>query len=56
MKYLIYNFLFGFLGIGRTGTFCTLDIAIRKFEDTEKIDIKRTGSLIFLKSYVYSIF
>ena len=30
-------------GIGRTGTFCTLDIAIRKFEDTEKVDIKTTG-------------
>ncbi|XP_023344364.1 tyrosine-protein phosphatase non-receptor type 9 [Eurytemora carolleeae] len=33
-------------GIGRTGTFCTLDIAIRKFEDTEKIDIKRTVDCI----------
>lgn len=29
-------------GIGRTGTFCTLDIAIRKFEDTERVDIKGT--------------
>jgi len=33
-------------GIGRTGTFCTLDIAIRKFEDTEKVDIKRTVDCI----------
>ena len=30
-------------GIGRTGTFCTLDIAIRKFEDIGKVDIKKTG-------------
>lgn len=29
-------------GIGRTGTFCTLDIAIRKFEDIGKVDIKKT--------------
>jgi len=33
-------------GIGRTGTFCTLDIAIRKYEDTEKVDIKRTVDCI----------
>jgi len=33
-------------GIGRTGTFCTLDIAIRKFEDTEKVDIKSTVDCI----------
>ena len=36
-----------FVGIGRTGTFCTLDIAIRKYEDTEKVDIKRTGRFIY---------
>ena len=30
-------------GIGRTGTFCTLDIAIRKFEDIGKVDIMKTG-------------
>ncbi|TRY78674.1 hypothetical protein TCAL_11593 [Tigriopus californicus] len=29
-------------GIGRTGTFATLDIAIRKFEDIQKIDIRST--------------
>lgn len=29
-------------GIGRTGTFATLDIAIRKFEDVQKIDIRST--------------
>jgi hypothetical protein len=34
------------LGIGRTGTFCTLDIAIRKFAATEKIDIRSTGTII----------
>jgi hypothetical protein len=34
------------LGIGRTGTFCTLDIAIRKFAATEKIDIRSTGTCI----------
>jgi len=33
-------------GIGRTGTFCTLDIAIRKFEATEKVDIKTTVDCI----------
>ena len=33
-------------GIGRTGTFCTLDIAIRKFEDIGKVDIKKTGEKI----------
>jgi len=33
-------------GIGRTGTFCTLDIAIRKFEDTEKVDVKTTVDCI----------
>ena len=27
-------------GIGRTGTFATLDIAIRKFEDLRKVDIR----------------
>ena len=41
-SYIIYLLTY-YLGIGRTGTFCTLDIAIRKFEDTEKVDIKRTG-------------
>ncbi len=35
-----------FPGIGRTGTFCTLDIAIRKFAATEKIDIRSTGTCI----------
>ena len=30
-------------GIGRTGTFCTLDIAIRKFEDVGRVDIRKTG-------------
>ena len=34
-------------GIGRTGTFCTLDIAIRKFEDIGKVDIKKTGQSYF---------
>ncbi|KAG1664433.1 Tyrosine-protein phosphatase non-receptor type 9 [Nymphon striatum] len=29
-------------GIGRTGTFCTLDISIRKLEDTGLIDVKLT--------------
>ena len=29
-------------GIGRTGTFATLDIAIRKFEDLGKVDIRTT--------------
>eukprot|EP00092_Neocalanus_flemingeri_P001562 GFUD01001664.1.p1 GENE.GFUD01001664.1~~GFUD01001664.1.p1 ORF type:complete len:742 (+),score=116.54 GFUD01001664.1:253-2478(+) len=33
-------------GIGRTGTFCTLDIAIRKFEDTGKVDIRKTVECI----------
>ena len=33
-------------GIGRTGTFCTLDIAIRKFEDIGKVDIMKTGETI----------
>ena len=33
-------------GIGRTGTFCTLDIAIRKFEDIGKVDIKKTGNIL----------
>jgi len=33
-------------GIGRTGTFCTLDIAIRKFEDIGKVDIKKTVECI----------
>ena len=33
-------------GIGRTGTFCTLDIAIRKFEDIGKVDIMKTGGNI----------
>ena len=27
-------------GIGRTGTFATLDIAIRKFEDLGRVDIR----------------
>ena len=35
-------------GIGRTGTFCTLDIAIRKFEDIGKVDIMKTGETISL--------
>eukprot|EP00095_Tigriopus_kingsejongensis_P005701 snap_masked-scaffold810_size94089-processed-gene-0.1 protein:Tk05701 transcript:snap_masked-scaffold810_size94089-processed-gene-0.1-mRNA-1 annotation:"low quality protein: tyrosine-protein phosphatase non-receptor type 9-like" len=29
-------------GIGRTGTFATLDMAIRKFEDIQKVDIRTT--------------
>ena len=29
-------------GIGRTGTFATLDIAIRKFSDQGKVDIRST--------------
>ena len=29
-------------GIGRTGTFATLDIAIRKFEDLGRVDIRST--------------
>ena len=29
-------------GIGRTGTFATLDIAIRKFEDVGRVDIQST--------------
>jgi tyrosine-protein phosphatase non-receptor type 9 len=29
-------------GIGRTGTFATLDIAIRKFEDIRRVDIRTT--------------
>jgi len=33
-------------GIGRTGTFCTLDIAIRKFEDIGKVDIRKTVECI----------
>jgi tyrosine-protein phosphatase non-receptor type 9 len=33
-------------GIGRTGTFCTLDIAIRKFEDIGKVDIRSTVDCI----------
>ena len=37
-------------GIGRTGTFCTLDIAIRKFEDIGKVDIMKTGETIGLIS------
>ena len=36
-------------GIGRTGTFCTLDIAIRKFEDIGKVDIKKTGNSRFIE-------
>ena len=27
-------------GIGRTGTFMTIDTAIRKFEDVGKVDIR----------------
>ena len=30
------------LGIGRTGTFATLDMAIRKFEDLGRVDIRST--------------
>ena len=33
-------------GIGRTGTFATLDIAIRKFEDVGKVDIRSTVEAI----------
>jgi len=33
-------------GIGRTGTFCTLDIAIRKFEDIGKVDVRTTVDCI----------
>jgi len=33
-------------GIGRTGTFCTLDIAIRKFEDIGKVDVRSTVDCI----------
>ena len=40
-------------GIGRTGTFCTLDIAIRKFEDIGKVDIKKTGQTQSYSSNVY---
>ncbi len=29
-------------GIGRTGTFATLDIAIRKFEDVGRVDVQAT--------------
>ena len=29
-------------GIGRTGTFATLDIAIRKYEDIGRVDIQAT--------------
>ncbi len=29
-------------GIGRTGTFATLDIAIRKFEDVGRVDVQST--------------
>ena len=36
-------------GIGRTGTFCTLDIAIRKFEDIGKVDIKKTGNSRYIE-------
>ena len=36
-------------GIGRTGTFCTLDIAIRKFEDIGKVDIKKTGNRPYIE-------
>ena len=39
-------------GIGRTGTFCTLDIAIRKFEDIGKVDIKKTGNNIEYDGFV----
>ena len=35
-------------GIGRTGTFCTLDIAIRKFEDVGRVDIRKTGGPVTL--------
>ena len=38
-------------GIGRTGTFCTLDIAIRKFEDIGKVDIMKTGRRRNLDSF-----
>ena len=33
-------------GIGRTGTFATLDIAIRKFEDVGRVDIRSTVEAI----------
>ena len=35
-----FNMSFFISGIGRTGTFATLDIAIRKFEDLRKVDIR----------------
>ena len=47
-------------GIGRTGTFCTLDIAIRKFEDIGKVDIMKTGrttlpQVFRLTKFVFSV-
>ena len=36
---ILTKYLF-ILGIGRTGTFATLDIAIRKFEDLGRVDIR----------------
>ena len=36
--------IFGlFAFILSSGTFCTLDIAIRKFEDIGKVDVRKTG-------------
>ena len=46
-------------GIGRTGTFCTLDIAIRKFEDIGKVDIMKTGGnswSFYTLSYLIAFF
>ena len=37
-------------GIGRTGTFMTIDTAIRKFEDVGKVDI-RFGQGIYLQNW-----
>lgn len=40
-------------GIGRTGTFMTIDTAIRKFEDVGKVDIRFGYMLyIFLQFYI----
>ena len=41
-------------GIGRTGTFMTIDTAIRKFEDVGKVDIRFDHmSYILSKSHLF---
>ena len=38
-------------GIGRTGTFATLDTAIRKFEDVGKVDIRYRSTVTLMTAF-----